>query len=270
MNKLFLVFTTLCISIACFAQTETVDNKKIIELTSAKLGDEIIINLIKASNNSFDLTSNGLIDLSKNGVSQAVIKEMMAKKTTLQPVQNMPISAPPTANASSPVENKEDRIKKAMKNIRVKNDDMNRFTAFMSDRTPKDNLDGDRMYLYLLQIPKVVLPKVEIMIIHNAQLNIQGDYFKAEKVYINADGLIREYLATTGTTMYGNGTQHSYFKVGLSNDNEKDRQFLRKIGESNNASIKFVGGGSELNINVSVREKKAINDVLDLYYAMVN
>lgn len=276
MNKLFFVIlSTLCISMSASAQSEIVDNKKIIDLTAAKLGDDIVINVIKTSNSNFDLTTSGLIDLSKNGVSQAVIKEMMAKKTAVPvalPVAAIVPAAPDVQIpriGGTPI-SKEEKIKLAMKNIRVKADDMNRYTAYLSDRTPRDNNDGDRMYVYMLQMPKVVLPKMEIMILHNAQPNSQGEYFRAEKVYINADGVVREFLAINGTTMYGNGTQHSTFKVGLANDNEKDRQFLRKIGEANNASVKFVGGGNELNISISGREKKAINDVLDLYYATVN
>ena len=57
---------------------EIITNTSIIKLTKAKLSDDLIIDVIKTSEVNFDLKVESMVNLSNNGVSSAVIKEMKA------------------------------------------------------------------------------------------------------------------------------------------------------------------------------------------------
>ena len=58
---------------------ETITNETIIEFTEAGLSDTVIINTIKKSPTSFDLSPKALINLKKKGVSNKIIETMQAK-----------------------------------------------------------------------------------------------------------------------------------------------------------------------------------------------
>lgn len=62
---------------------EIITNVSVIKMTKAKLSDDLIIDVINTSEVNFDLTVESMVNLSNNGVSSTVIKEMknaMAKK----------------------------------------------------------------------------------------------------------------------------------------------------------------------------------------------
>lgn len=57
---------------------EIITNASIIKMAKAKLSDDLIIDVIKSSEVNFDLKVESMVNLSNNGVSSAVIKEMKA------------------------------------------------------------------------------------------------------------------------------------------------------------------------------------------------
>ncbi|MCO6490032.1 MAG: hypothetical protein J5I98_16595 [Phaeodactylibacter sp.] len=59
------------------AQAETLTNEEVITLTKIGLEPSVIVSKIQTSNTSFDVSTDGLIDLTNNGVSAEVIKAMM-------------------------------------------------------------------------------------------------------------------------------------------------------------------------------------------------
>jgi hypothetical protein len=61
------------------AASEMLTNKGIIAMTTAELGDDLIITKIHSSTCKFDVSADGLIALKTAGVSSNVIKNMMAK-----------------------------------------------------------------------------------------------------------------------------------------------------------------------------------------------
>jgi len=67
-------------------------NQSIVELTAAKVPEAVILGQIRASKNKFDLSNAGIIELSRAGVSAAVIEAMRHP-------ENVPIPAPPAAAA---------------------------------------------------------------------------------------------------------------------------------------------------------------------------
>lgn len=76
-SKLFILLFT-CVTICASAQKyDTLYNKTIISLTKMGLPAQIIISKIRTSVTSFDVSLNGLSDLSSNGVSGDVIVEMI-------------------------------------------------------------------------------------------------------------------------------------------------------------------------------------------------
>ena len=59
------------------SKTDTLTNEKIIQLSKIGLQPSVIINKIQTSYTYFDVSTEGLIHLSTNGVSAEVINEMM-------------------------------------------------------------------------------------------------------------------------------------------------------------------------------------------------
>lgn len=62
-----------------FAQADVIDNKTVVNLTKKKVQESIIISKIKSSSCLFDVTTDALISLKDNGVTDAVIQEMITK-----------------------------------------------------------------------------------------------------------------------------------------------------------------------------------------------
>ncbi|MFN5217610.1 MAG: hypothetical protein ACK5CL_02490 [Sphingomonadales bacterium] len=65
-----------------FGQTETIDNKTIISLVKRNLDEDIIISKINTTACVFDVSPESLINLKDNGVSENIIKTMIAKSTS--------------------------------------------------------------------------------------------------------------------------------------------------------------------------------------------
>jgi hypothetical protein len=64
--------------VALPARAETLTNEQIVRMAAAGLGDQVLIAKIKASDNSFDTSTDGLLALRKKGVSNPVIAAMIA------------------------------------------------------------------------------------------------------------------------------------------------------------------------------------------------
>ncbi|HTI08593.1 MAG TPA: hypothetical protein VL832_08555 [Puia sp.] len=62
-------------------KAEILTNANVITMTKAGLGNMIIISKIESSTCKFDLSTNGLIDLKKQGVGDDVVKSMMDKSS---------------------------------------------------------------------------------------------------------------------------------------------------------------------------------------------
>ena len=71
-----LIFAFSCTAIA---QTETVSNAYVVEMTKVGLDKELIKEKINVSKATFDISTAGLIELRKAGVDNEVIKFMMTK-----------------------------------------------------------------------------------------------------------------------------------------------------------------------------------------------
>jgi hypothetical protein len=80
------------------AQPTALTNADIIRLVEAKMSDEIILTMIQKSKTKFDLSTDGLVQLRKAGVSNRVIEAMM-NPTAAAP--NTPPPAPPPAKPAA-------------------------------------------------------------------------------------------------------------------------------------------------------------------------
>ncbi len=77
-----LVFSFILIGGAnAFAQDETMTNEEVISLAKAGLNETIIINKIKTSKSSFDLSTGKLIKLKQAGISDNVVNAMLEAKS---------------------------------------------------------------------------------------------------------------------------------------------------------------------------------------------
>ncbi len=76
---------------AVFAQTESLTNGQIMEMSRSGLPAAIIMQKIKTSENSFDVSVKALIELRNAGVDTEVIELMMAKAPTIVPAPNQTV-----------------------------------------------------------------------------------------------------------------------------------------------------------------------------------
>ena len=79
------VLTLILCSLPAFAQTETIDNRTVIEMSRAGLSQEIILKKISSSNSAFDISAPGLITLKTAGVDEAVIAALMERSEQPRP-----------------------------------------------------------------------------------------------------------------------------------------------------------------------------------------
>ncbi len=74
-----LILSSLCVVVIAFAQTETLTNSQIVEMSKIGLAKEIILKKINDSQSNFDVSTNALIELKKGGVADEVIALMLEK-----------------------------------------------------------------------------------------------------------------------------------------------------------------------------------------------
>jgi hypothetical protein len=82
MSKLNLITFILFFSIVSLAQTETLTNSQIIEMSKVGLNARVIITKIEKSKGGFDTSTNALIELKKSGVDDEVIAAIIDKAAT--------------------------------------------------------------------------------------------------------------------------------------------------------------------------------------------
>ncbi len=79
MSKLNLLIFILLFSFAAFAQTETLTNSQIVEMSKAGLAAEIVLRKIESSRIDFNVSTSALIELKKSGVPDEIISAMLEK-----------------------------------------------------------------------------------------------------------------------------------------------------------------------------------------------
>jgi hypothetical protein len=81
--RYFFYLLILMSTTALSAQTNQIlTNSEIVKLNKSKVGDKVIISKITSSQSNFDLSTDALVSLSQNGVSEAVINAMMEKQAS--------------------------------------------------------------------------------------------------------------------------------------------------------------------------------------------
>lgn len=78
---LFVVSFCLAFSAVAFAQGEVMTNDEVISLTKAGLSGSIIVNKIRTSKTSFDMSTDALIKLKKAGVADDTVTAMLEAKS---------------------------------------------------------------------------------------------------------------------------------------------------------------------------------------------
>jgi hypothetical protein len=80
--KYFLIVMLFAISI--FAQTETLTNAEVIEMSASGLGKALILQKITGTNGKYDVSVKGLVELKKANVDDEIIEKML-EKSKIQP-----------------------------------------------------------------------------------------------------------------------------------------------------------------------------------------
>ncbi len=71
-------------SISIFAQTETLTNAEVIEMSASGLGKALILQKIAGTNGKYDVSVKGLVELKKANVDDEIIEKML-EKSKIQP-----------------------------------------------------------------------------------------------------------------------------------------------------------------------------------------
>ncbi len=99
---LFIFFFGAALAQTTKPQLEIITNKEVIEMHKASLGKSIIISKLQSSICNFDLSTSALIELSKAGVPDEVLKAMLAKgegKSINTFSEEKPVVAPVTKHS---------------------------------------------------------------------------------------------------------------------------------------------------------------------------
>ncbi|MBS1640559.1 MAG: hypothetical protein JSR12_10930 [Bacteroidetes bacterium] len=180
---------------------------------------------------------------------------------------NKPDKENSTSNNTEPQNNQIVPVEEAMKNIRSKVDEFSGFTSYYSDRTPKDPSDVDRLFISLNKHTNGRLV-CNFWVLHNALTTSSGLYMNIEQIFIKTDNSTY-VLDCKPQYIFGNGTQHSFYKAGFIKE-QSPYKWALDIMNSNVCKVRFLGEGRFLDFEVSTREKKAIKDVITLYEAFLN
>lgn len=107
MKSLSTVFFLLIFASAVCAQTETLTNADIVEMSRAGLGKQIILQKIASSDAGFDISAKALIELKKAGVDDEVIQGLI-EKNRATPVKVAVLKTPAATEnqPAPPIENK--------------------------------------------------------------------------------------------------------------------------------------------------------------------
>lgn len=82
-NILTLIFI-FGFSIVVFAQSEILTNADVISMAQNNLGEDLIVEKIRESKGTFDVSVEGLVNLKKSGVNDEIVKVMMEKSRALR------------------------------------------------------------------------------------------------------------------------------------------------------------------------------------------
>ena len=89
--KKYILLAQLVVALGAISQTksDTLRNETIIKLTQSKIADNLIISKINTSPIKFDVSTDGLINLKKNNVSDPVINLMVEKQSKIDQVKSL-------------------------------------------------------------------------------------------------------------------------------------------------------------------------------------
>lgn len=85
MFKTLLLVIIITSAVGAFAQSETLTNHDIVEMTKAGLSPEIVRRKIRTSNTKFDVSASGLIGLKNASIADDVITAMIDRQEILPP-----------------------------------------------------------------------------------------------------------------------------------------------------------------------------------------
>lgn len=95
MKNISLLISFLLISYLAVSQvkSDTINNSSVIKMTKSKLGDKIILSKINTSPFKFDVSTDALINLKQNNVSDTVVNLMVYKQALIEKISDQNISA---------------------------------------------------------------------------------------------------------------------------------------------------------------------------------
>src|SRR2546427_282308 len=83
-----------------FAQ-EVLTNQSVVEMVKAGLSERVIVAKIRTSPTNFDVRTDALIALKKNGVPEKVIEAILSPSAPAASAESSPSAAPPSASVAA-------------------------------------------------------------------------------------------------------------------------------------------------------------------------
>jgi hypothetical protein len=89
------IFILCFFAVSIFAQTETLTNAEVIEMSESGLGKTLILQKITSTNGKYDVSVKGLVELKKANVDDEIIQLMLEKAKTQPDVSKETITNQP-------------------------------------------------------------------------------------------------------------------------------------------------------------------------------
>jgi len=156
----------------------------------------------------------------------------------------------------------QERVQKALEEMRFEKDEFRNSVTFFSKKTPKVFDDEDRL---ILLVNRNDTGRLFLNLIISHVVHFASYLMHIEHIIIKADS--KTFNINNTRFIFGNGGRNPYFK-GSFPYKSPIVKFLEEMLNAEEVKVRFEGsGGKYADFTVSSRERKAVADVLEFYKA---
>jgi hypothetical protein len=153
-------------------------------------------------------------------------------------------------------------IKQAMNNIRVESDEFTKVTRWFSDRTPKNKSGENRFWIYINSPEDKSACKLFLSVSHYTVVPYETRRNNIKTVYLLSDN---NSMELPSGDIFGAYTINCIFRLPFGGKPEVFN-LVKSMINSDNAKVRIVDVfGNRFEFTISSREKKAINDVMNIW-----
>ncbi|MDQ2746776.1 MAG: hypothetical protein M3T96_05900 [Acidobacteriota bacterium] len=194
------IIFVLGFSAAVFGQSEILTNRDVLLMAQNNLGEDLIIEKVRESKGAFDVSVNGLVNLKKAGVSDAVVAAMMEKSRVLREkadgsvAQSFSDGQPPIESVPTIVKNPAEALRSA-KTVHIEKSTINPSRQALEKELLK-RADWQRLNLNIVRYKEGADLRVEIGFVPLSLITHRYVF----RIYDNRSGTV---IAAGETTSWG-------------------------------------------------------------------